>query len=130
MKAHSGIFAFSALLMLCCQGFAADAPLGAGQRMTQPTRAASPQPASQRSGIFYKARTSGNMWDTWLFHHQGRYFLYYLCGPGGRWDSFALATSADGVHWEEHGEILHKADDAVWMGTGSTWKSPRFEHDG
>ena len=70
------------------------------------------------------------MWDTWLFHHQGRYFLYYLCGPGGRWDSFALATSADGVHWEEHGEILHKADDAVWMGTGSTWKSPRFEQDG
>ncbi len=30
--------------------------------------------------MFYKARSkkTGNMWDVWLYHHQGTYFLYYM----------------------------------------------------
>ena len=41
-----------------------------------------------------------------------------------------MATSADGVHWQERGVILRKADGVTWMGTGSTWRSPNFETDG
>jgi hypothetical protein len=34
------------------------------------------------------------------------------------------------VHWQERGLILRKSDGVTWMGTGSTWRSPKFEHDG
>ena len=82
--------------------------------------------------MFYKARSkqTGNMWDTWLFHHDGTHYLYYLAKRSGQWDNISMATSADGVHWKERGPILHKAEGVTWMGTGSTWCSPRFEVDG
>lgn len=41
-----------------------------------------------------------------------------------------MAISQDGVHWKELGRILSKRNEAVSMGTGSTWKSPDFETDG
>jgi hypothetical protein len=82
--------------------------------------------------IFYKARSrqTGNMWDTWLYLHEGTYYLYYLANSGPRWNNVSMASSSDGVHWKEIGRILSKDPDAVWMGTGSTWKSPNFEKDG
>lgn len=77
--------------------------------------------------MFYRPyrRDTGRMWDTWLYLHEGKYYLYYLANCRAQWDNVSLATSPDGVHWTEHGPILAKRDDAVWMGTGSTWKSPR-----
>lgn len=54
--------------------------------------------APQSPGMFYKARTTGNMWDTWLYYHQGVYYLYHLAGPGGKWEGIAMATSPDGVN--------------------------------
>ena len=82
--------------------------------------------------MFYKARSkrTGNMWDTWLYLHQGTYFLYYLANARGQWDNISLARSPDGVHWQEVGRVLSKGRGVTWMGTGSTWKSPRFETDG
>ena len=85
--------------------------------------------------MFYKAqhKETGNMWDVWLYHHEGTYFLYYLANVGKhrwRWDNISMATSLDGVHWTEKGPILKKAKGATWMGTGSTWKSPTFDKDG
>jgi len=80
--------------------------------------------------MFYKARRSGNMWDTWLHFREGTHYLYYLSNIGGPWDNVAMATSPDGVHWKEVGTILKKAEGVVWMGTGDTWKSPNFENDG
>ncbi|MDA7630371.1 SUMF1/EgtB/PvdO family nonheme iron enzyme, partial [bacterium] len=85
--------------------------------------------------MFYKAQhqETGNMWDVWLYHHSGTYFLYYLANVGEhrwRWDNISMATSPDGVHWTERGPILKKTPGAKWMGTGSTWKSPTFEQDG
>jgi hypothetical protein len=92
--------------------------------------------------MFYTAHhpETGIIWDTWVFLHEGTYYLYYLAGSPGwvdgpwkgeqPWDNISLATSTDGVHWTEHGPVLTKRPHAVWMGTGSTWKSPTFKEDG
>jgi hypothetical protein len=82
--------------------------------------------------IFYKARLpqTGNMWDTWLFHRDGTYHLYYLANAHGQWDNISIATSPDGVSWTELGPILTKGPGVTWMGTGSTWQSPNFDKDG
>ena len=91
----------------------------------------SPFDASVQS-LFYKARSrrTGNMWDTWLFCHEGTNYLYYLARSRAQWDNISMATSPDGVHWAESGRILSKGRGVTWMGTGSTWKSPHFEQDG
>ena len=83
--------------------------------------------------IFYKARDreTGNMWDTWAFFHGGTYHLFCLANSGDQgWDNISTATSPDGVHWTERGPILRRRPTSIWMGTGSTWKSPRFDQDG
>ncbi|MFH1922627.1 MAG: LamG-like jellyroll fold domain-containing protein [Planctomycetota bacterium] len=82
--------------------------------------------------MFYRPRSrqTGRMWDTWLYLHEGTYYLYYLANRQARWDNVSLATSPDGVHWQERGPVLSKRDDAVWMGTGSTWRSPNHPTDG
>ena len=82
--------------------------------------------------MFYKARSkqTGNMWDTWLYLHEGTYYLYYLANSSGQWDNISMATSPDGVHWKEIGRVLFKGPGVTWMGTGSTWKSPKFAKDG
>ena len=81
---------------------------------------------------FYKPRSkrTGNMWDTWLYFHQGDYYLYTLANSRGQWDNISMARSSDGVHWKELGRVLYKGRGVTWMGTGSTWKSPQFEQDG
>lgn len=68
---------------------------------------------------------TGIMWDTWLYWHQGTYYLYYLARSAEAWDNISLATSADGLCWQELGPILTKGPGVTWMGTGSTWKNPR-----
>jgi hypothetical protein len=82
--------------------------------------------------LFFRpqAASTGKMWDTWLYWHEGVYYLYYLANVSDKWDNISLATSTDGVSWQEHGPVLVKEPGAVWMGTGSTWKSPHFARDG
>ncbi|HUT24167.1 MAG TPA: LamG-like jellyroll fold domain-containing protein, partial [Sumerlaeia bacterium] len=82
--------------------------------------------------VFYRPRSreTGRMLDTWLYLHEGTYYLYCLASRGARWDNISLATSPDGVHWREHGRALAKREGVTWMGTGSTWRSPNFEKDG
>ena len=63
--------------------------------------------------LFYKARhpETGNMWDVWLYHHEGTYYLYYLANAGPKppkgqpWNNISLATSPDGVNWTEKGAL-------------------------
>ena len=64
------------------------------------------------------------MWDTWLYYHEGKHYLFYLHNSRAdvRWDGMSVAVSTDGVHFDDHGPIIHKADDAVWMGTGMVWR--------
>ncbi|MHC4561550.1 MAG: glycoside hydrolase family protein [Planctomycetota bacterium] len=78
---------------------------------------------------------TGHIWDTWLVLHEDVYYLYYLAATGRDiedqpWDNISLSTSTDGVHWTEIGPVLTKRPGAVWMGTGSTWKSPNYDTDG
>jgi len=82
--------------------------------------------------MFYTAQhpQTGNIWDTWLVLHKGTYYLYYLAACGEQWDNTSMATSKDGVHWDEIGPILVKRPEATWMGTGSTWASPTIAEDG
>jgi hypothetical protein len=88
--------------------------------------------------MFYKAANpkSGNMWDVWVYHHDGTYYLYSLCATDqiagtpwpvtgiATWDNYSLASSPDGVHWKEIGPVITKDDGVKWMGTGSTWRNP------
>ncbi len=82
--------------------------------------------------MFYKAKLeeTGNMWDTWLYYHEGTYYLYYLANSESNWNNISMAISSDGVIWKELGRVLSKREGVTWMGTGSTWKSPNFEVDG
>jgi hypothetical protein len=74
------------------------------------------------STLFYKP-ASGTLYDTWIYHHRGTFFLYYLSAPVPErgWDSIAMATSADGVRWKKHGRIIEAASDVSWIGDGETW---------
>ncbi|MCX6877643.1 MAG: hypothetical protein NTW21_28110 [Verrucomicrobia bacterium] len=62
-----------------------------------------------------------------LIYHEGTYYMYYLAGPGGRWDAHELATSTDGVHWKEHGVMVKPREGVSWIGTGHIWESPDFD---
>lgn len=68
------------------------------------------------------------MWDSWVTLHQGTWHLYYLMNRRKeKWDRIGLTLSEDGVHWKEHGPVLHKKDASVdWLGTGSIWKASDF----
>ena len=75
--------------------------------------------------MLFKPKHMG-MWDTWIFSHNDRHYLYWLQAsrPGRPWDSLGMAESDDLLHWEEIGTIVEKAADAEdWMGTGRTWRS-------
>ncbi len=78
---------------------------------------------------FFTPHRIGQMWDTWVYFHEGKYYQYYLAGPGGRWDAHELAVSADGVHWTEHGVVIKPREGVTWMGTGHIWKSPDFDRN-
>jgi hypothetical protein len=68
----------------------------------------------------------GQIWDTWAYFHEGRYYLHYLAGHFNRWDGHELALSDDGVHWKEQGVMIKPREGVKWMGTGHIWKSPEF----
>ena len=74
--------------------------------------------------MIYQPKKVAEMWDTWLYQHDGTHYLYYLHkSAGDRWDGMSVASSLDGVHYEEVGPIISKRDDATWLGTGSVWKA-------
>lgn len=78
---------------------------------------------------FFTPQRIGQMWDTWVYYHEGQYYQYYLAGPGGRWDGHELAVSDDGVHWKEHGVMIKPRAGVTWLGTGHIWKSPDFDRN-
>ena len=87
----------------------------------------SPAPTEPIQAGFFTPKRAGMIWDTWIYYHDGKYYMYYLAGRGGQWDGHELATSEDGVHWKEYGVMVKPRDGVKWMGTGHIWKSPDFE---
>jgi hypothetical protein len=96
------------------------------------TDSSTPAPAQC---IFYtpNVEKTGYMWDVWVHHHEGKYYLYYLSGSkdGRGFDSISLAISEDGVSWWEHGVVVPLSEMARGMGSCGVWESksdelPRF----
>jgi len=76
--------------------------------------------------LFYKPELTGNIWDTWIYYHEGTFYLYYNPSPSdlktfGGWNGVALATSSDGVHWQEHGKVIDEVPGITWLGAGAVW---------
>jgi sucrose-6-phosphate hydrolase SacC (GH32 family) len=88
----------------------------------------SDRPPTVHAGFFTPSR-KGQIWDTWAYFHEGRYYLYYLAGHFNRWDGHELALSDDGVHWKEQGVLIKPREGVTWMGTGHIWKSPDFDRN-
>ena len=78
---------------------------------------------------FYTPERVGQLWDTWLYYYNRIYYQYYLAGVPGKWDSFELMTSKDGVKWQEFGRILEPRKGTTWMGTGHISDIHSWGHD-
>ncbi len=85
------------------------------------------KPEALQAG-FYTPKRIGQLWDTWLYFYKGVYYQYYLAGIPGKWDSFELMTSPDGVHWKEVGRMLEPRKGTTWMGTGHIIEAPDFKN--
>ena len=84
---------------------------------------------SSVSAMTFKPAT-GQLWDVWVFYHDGKYNLFYDHCPVFAIEGVGLATSDDGVHWKDQGIVINKPEGAWGIGSGFTWKSPNFEKDG
>ena len=67
--------------------------------------------------------------------HNGTWYMYYIVGGEcpGRWVAYAYATSTDGVHWQDQGDMLYAsqtgeeqscANAGYALGSGWVWQSP------
>lgn len=86
-----------------------------------------PDTGRSQAGFYTPLRT-GQMWDTWVYFYRGTYYQYYLAGKGGKWDSFELMTSTDGVNWVQKGRMLEPRTGTTWMGTGHIIEAPGFKN--
>ena len=85
-----------------------------GLRCTQPSADA----------MVYQPTLVPGMGDQWLYYHEGIHYLYHLYEqPAGSLYGVYLATSKDGVHYEEVGPVIEKNPSADWLGSGTVWKS-------
>jgi hypothetical protein len=74
--------------------------------------------------LLFVPTTTTSLWDTWVLQEDGTFFLFYLASSRSDrpWDSVALATSTDGVHFTDRGVVIEKAPDAMWLGAGMGWR--------
>lgn len=80
--------------------------------------------------LFRSERFSAH-WDTWAIHHEGVYYTYYLVTEHGYGEGIGLATSNDGVHWQDHGLVIEQSDrNTYYLGSGSVWKATDFDRSG
>ena len=68
--------------------------------------------------MFYRTRKANVMWDTWLYYHEGVHYLYHLHRQNqllpattGQRDGITVATSTDGVHFDEIIRLENGFDD-------------------
>lgn len=85
-----------------------------------------PGPGPVQAG-FYTPDRVGQLWDTWLYFYKDTYYQYYLAGKPGKWDSFELMTSKDGVNWQQAGRMIEPRPGTTWMGTGHIIEAPGFK---
>jgi sucrose-6-phosphate hydrolase SacC (GH32 family) len=73
---------------------------------------------------FKEPNRMGQLWDTWVYYHQGRYYQYFDAGVCGSTDQYDLAVSDDGVVWKEIGKVLQPKPEAFCIGTGTIIEAP------
>jgi hypothetical protein len=74
--------------------------------------------------VIFRPSTVSALWDTWILHDAGTWHLFYLVTERGLGEGIGLATSPDGVHFTDQGPVLRQSREALWLGTGSTWRAP------
>lgn len=81
--------------------------------------------------MLFRPEVVSKTWDTWMYYHEGTYYLYYLISEQAPGDGFGVATSQDGIKWNDHGWAIRASDKMVgYLGTGSVWKDPHFAETG
>ncbi|WP_197231837.1 glycoside hydrolase family protein [Novipirellula artificiosorum] len=60
-------------------------------------------------GMVFKSDHVQAQWDTWAYEYEGTFYLYYLITEHGPGEGFGVATSTDGVHWEDHGWAIRQS---------------------
>ena len=72
-----------------------------------------------------------SLWDIWCYHNEQTWYMYFLSSTSLKvFDGFSVATSEDGVHWEMNGTPIRTPKGIQGgLGTGYTWKSPKFLQD-
>ena len=74
--------------------------------------------------MFFRSEQVEAHWDTWMYYHEGTYYLYYLITEHSPGEGFGVATSDDGVSWTDHGWALRASDKMVtYLGTGAVWRN-------
>jgi hypothetical protein len=77
--------------------------------------------------VVFKSAIVSAHWDNWCYFHQGTHYLYYLITEHSGGEGFGVATSTDGVHWDDHGWAIRASDEMVeFLGTGAVW--PAHDH--
>lgn len=78
----------------------------------------------QVEAMLYRPARVPGMGDQWLYYHDGVHYLYHLYEqPAGQLYGVYLATSTNGVHFQEVGPVVEKRPDAGWLGSGSVWRA-------
>lgn len=75
--------------------------------------------------MIFTPKSLASLWDTWLYWDGTTHYLFYLASTtrDRPWDSIGMATSVDGVHFDDLGLVIYKADDAEMLGAGHTWRA-------
>ncbi|MBN1579433.1 MAG: hypothetical protein JXA89_01930 [Anaerolineae bacterium] len=81
--------------------------------------------------MLFKSDAVSATWDTWMVYYDGVYYLYYIISGKSIGEGFGVATSVDGVRWNDHGQALGPSEKMVdYLGTGSVWQDPDFANTG
>ena len=87
--------------------------------------------AGRPQSMFFRSLQVDAHWDTWMYDHEGMFYLFYLITEYSPGEGFGVATSADGVTWTDHGCALQASEKMeIYLGTGAVWKAADFATSG
>ena len=78
---------------------------------------------------FKEKHRMGQLWDTWVYYYNGKYYQYFDAGACGFTDQYDLAVSDDGVIWKEIGRVLQPKIGVSCLGTGTIVEAPNFNRE-
>lgn len=75
----------------------------------------------EKRGVAVDCGTANHVNDPSVVRVGSLWWMFYTVAQTAELDEIALATSADGLHWEKRGVVLPKGEGAVW----DSWKVGR-----